>query len=76
MSIGEFVMQLDNLIVICLALLFFGGILYLALRERKQEDIQNSGSAVPSQPEPEPPPAPQRANGANQGRKKRKRRNK
>lgn len=66
-------MQLDDLIVICLALLFFGGIIYLALRERKQEGSQNTESTIP--PQPEPPPTPQPANGAKERRKKRKRRN-
>jgi hypothetical protein len=74
MRIGELMMRLDNLIVICLALLFFGGIIYLALRERKQEGGQNSGPATPPQPEPSPMPQPD--NGTKEGRKKRKRRNK
>ena len=73
MRIGELMMQLDNLIVICLALLFFGGIIYLALRERRQESGQNNGPAIPPQPEPTPKPEP--GNGAKEGRKKRKRRN-
>jgi len=57
-------MQLDNIIVIFLAIIFFGGIAYLALKERKKEKL----------PEVQPPPTAPKTNGANGQRKKRKKR--
>ena len=66
-------MQLDDIVVICLALMFFGGIGYLAYRQRKEEGDQNTETVISSQPET--PVSPQANNGVTAGRKKRKRRN-
>lgn len=57
-------MQLDNIVVLCLALLFFGGIGYLAHKARKKEEDQPAETPAP----------PQAGNGAPAGRKKKKRR--
>jgi hypothetical protein len=57
-------MQLDNIIVIFLAILFFGGIAFLSYKERKKEKIPEAQPAAP---------AP-KGNGGNGQRKKRKKR--
>ena len=57
-------MQLDNIVVLCLALLFFGGIGYLAHKARKKEEDRPPETSMP----------PKAGNGAPEGRKKRKRR--
>ena len=65
-------MQLDNIVVICLALLFFGGIGYLAFKERNKEGEQEN--RAPVSPQAEVQASPKNSNGAKEGRKKRKRR--
>jgi len=65
-------MQLDNIVVICLALLFFGGIGYLAFKERNKGSEQENGAPV--LPQADVAAAPKSSNGAKEGRKKRKRR--
>ena len=40
-------MQLDNIVVLCLALLFFGGIGYLAHKARKKEEDQPAETPAP-----------------------------
>lgn len=63
-------MELDGIVVICLALLFFGGIGYLAVKARKQE-----GDVRESELKAETPVTPPENGKAKEGRKKRKRRN-
>ena len=43
-------MKLDDIVVICLAILFFGGIAYLSIKEGKKENRENVV---------QPPPTPQ-----------------
>ena len=57
-------MELDDIVVLCLAILFFGGIGYLAVKERKKEMPQDVQPAAP----------PQTNNGGTEQRKKRKKR--
>ena len=40
-------MQLDNIVVLCLALLFFGGIGYLAHKARKKEEDRPPETSMP-----------------------------
>ena len=68
-------MQLDTIVVIFLALLFFGGIGYLAFRERKQEGKNQEDNRREAEEVTVTPVSPKTDNVAREGRKKRKRRN-
>jgi hypothetical protein len=67
-------MQLDNIVVICLALLFFGGIGYLAFKDRKQEGNKQETIEPEVEQITETPVSPKADNGAKEGRKKRRKR--
>jgi hypothetical protein len=67
-------MQLDSIVVICLALLFFGGIGYLAFRDRRREGNKQENTEQGADRIAGTPVSPQADNGAKAGQKKRRKR--
>jgi hypothetical protein len=65
-------MDIDVIVVLCLALLFFGGIGYLSYRERNKKTPQDAVTPAAETPVAKTPAEPRENGPRKKGRKKKK----